>query len=147
MIQLAFGPPEYGWLPVHFQAQGFHLELDVSDGPVNPLENLCSALISVLQGKPGEMGWNLEPVWYWFRFEPEIDEQITLRICRAEKFSAEADEILQITGAFSTMLLPFYKVLEQNALVADEDNWPIIDSDRMDKLTELISARKWNKNS
>ena len=44
-IEIDFGVPEHGWLLINFRFGDFSLELDVSDVPADPMEQLCDALI------------------------------------------------------------------------------------------------------
>lgn len=144
MINLWFGLPEHGWLPVEFKAGDYELELDVSDVPVNPLDELCSALIIVLQGGAAEMGWHLEPTWYYFRFEPS-NEVITLVILKSERYGSKTNERFRVTGTFESLLLPICRALKSFATTDYGIDWPTVDSARIKQLTELIKARKQHK--
>jgi hypothetical protein len=110
MVQFKFGLLEHGWLPVFFKTEDFTLELDASDVPVNPLDELCNALIAVMQGGTAEAGWHLEPVWYWFRFET-FKETVSLSISE-NIWGHEKLEKFRITDTLETIVWPFYKALK-----------------------------------
>ena len=115
MIQISLGIPEHGWLPLEFSADDFVLYLDVSDVPVNPLAELCSALIIAFQGGTSEVGWHLEPAWCFFRFE-HTGQKIILRILNSDGFGKQTSEIFQTTGTVDTVLMPFYRALKGSCM-------------------------------
>jgi len=139
-ITVRFGVPEHGWLPVSINAGGFELQLDVSDVPVNPLEELCSALILVLQGMDAEVGWHLEPAWYYFRFSIS-DELITLIISEQSYWGTTKTEIIRLTGTMACVVLPFYRALK-SLVVSSEEAWPAIEQAKLDKLTMLAKNER-----
>jgi hypothetical protein len=80
MVRVLFGQPEHGWLPLTLYLDAFELVLDVSDVPLNALEELCSSLRSVLTGGAASVWWHLEPTWYQFHFRPTSSE-VVFSIC------------------------------------------------------------------
>lgn len=129
---------------MEFKAADYELDLDVSDVPVNPLDELCSALITILQGNAAEMGWYLEPTWYYFRFEIS-KEAITLVILYGEYYSSKTDEKLRVMGTFESLLLPIYRALKSFATTDYGFDGPTISPVRIKQLTKLVKARKQNK--
>ncbi|MFD2717489.1 hypothetical protein ACFST9_02110 [Hymenobacter monticola] len=142
MVQLTFGRPAHGWLPVDFQAEDYHLQLDVSDVPVNPLDELCSALINVAHGDSAEVNWHLEPAWYQFYFEPKAD-LITLTILASKRYGLKSEMEFSVTGTFESLVKPIYKALKSFVTTDYGNNWPAVDFVRIKKLTEVIKSRKW----
>lgn len=141
MVKLIFGRPEHGWLPVNFQAEGFHLELDVSDVPINPLDELCNALINVAHGESADVNWHLEPAWYHFHFEPN-DEAITLIILASERYGLKSVVQFSITGTYESIIKPMYRALKSFVTTDYGTDWPASDLARIKKLTEVVKARK-----
>jgi hypothetical protein len=141
MLIVRFGIPEHGWLPVEIEAGNYALLFEASDVPINPLNELCSALISVAYGKSADVNWHLEPTWYHFHFETN-DEMITLTIIASERYGLKADAQFSITGTFESLVLPIYRELKSFAVTDYGTDWPSADSARIKKLTELIKARK-----
>jgi hypothetical protein len=135
-----FGVPEHGWLPVYVKADDFELELDVSDVPVNPLEELCSALTLVLQGASAEVSWHLEPDWYYFQFDHN-DELITLTISEYSYNVPGRTEIIRLTGSIALVVLPFYRALK-SLVIPGEEAWPAIEQAKLDKLTMLLKNER-----
>ncbi len=49
-IDIEFGVSEHGWLPMVFRYQDFELKLEISEVPLNPMAQLCDALIQINRG-------------------------------------------------------------------------------------------------
>lgn len=135
MLIIRFGLPEHGWLPVEMLVDGYVLQFDASDVPVNPLDELCSALILLVQGESVAVDWHLEPARNQFRFESKAQE-IVLHIYEQEMAA------YKFIGTFETVVLPFYRALKKTATSQHGANWPVTDSAKIEKLTKLIKARK-----
>jgi hypothetical protein len=142
MVHVIFGQPEHGWLPLTLNVDAFELELDVSDVPINPLEELCNSLRLVLKGGEASVWWHLEPTWYQFHFEPRLDE-LLLSICRCSHYQQDGTKIFQYIGDFNSIILPFYRALKQfSSRSIPEQDWPTMDKEILGRLTDLVRARK-----
>ena len=75
-LNIIFGEPMHGWLPVVFTAGDFKLDMDASDVPVDPLAQLVDALMKAIKGLKSEVLWHLEPNGFYFTFEPQKDEYL-----------------------------------------------------------------------
>lgn len=70
-LNILFGVPEHGWLPVTVRTGDLSVSEDVSDVPIDSLRHLIRSLISLYQcanDGPHEevIEWHLEPdVWEW----------------------------------------------------------------------------------
>ena len=141
-IQLNFGNPEHGWLPVEFKYAEFELNFDASDVPKIPTELLCECLISILKGLETKMYWFLEPGHYLFEFVPN-GKEIDLLISASKDSIIEQKEVNKISGNFDAIILPMYRTLKKfNTIEFNELDWEKIDSGKLDELTELINNRK-----
>jgi len=141
MVTIRFGVPVHGWLPVEIDFGDFTLQLDASDVPVNPLDELCSALILVLQGASTEVGWHLEPAWCFLRFET-TNNSVTLVVFESAAFKGKADEKLRVTSSVEELVLPWYRALKSFCTADYGADWPATDVSGIEKLTQLVKARK-----
>jgi hypothetical protein len=142
MVRILFGPPKHGWLPLTLYVDAFELALDVSDVPINPLEELCSSLRLVLKGGDASVWWHLEPTWYQFHFEPASSE-LVFSVWQCSSYQKAGLRIFQHTGNFDAIVLPFYRALKQFAShPTSEKDWPSIDKENLKHLTDLVRARK-----
>ena len=142
MVHVLFGQPEHGWLPLTLNVGEFVLELDVSDVPVNPVEELCECLGLVLQGVEASVWWHLEPAWYQFRFAP-TPREVVFSIWTSASHQGAATNVLQHTGDVESVVLPFYRAFKHfTAREISEKHWPGIAPKKVSRLTEMVRARK-----
>ena len=141
MLIVGFGIPEHGWLPVEIKEQNYSLLLDASDVPVNPLDELCNALISIAHGGNADVNWHLEPAWCHFHFETS-NKVVTLTILMSKRYGLKTDAQFSTTGTFDSLIMPFYRTLKSFVTTDYGTDWPAVDSVKIAKLTELIKARK-----
>jgi len=66
-IKIDFGEPEHGWLLMNFRYKDYALVLDISNVPVDPMFQLCDALIEINKGSTDthRIIWHLEPYCYY----------------------------------------------------------------------------------
>lgn len=87
------------------------------------------------------MSWHLEPAWYYFKFEVvDVDKEITLIILESENSCSKSDEKFRLTGSYKAIILPFYRALKSIHAGENTDNWPIMDSAKIEKLTAVVKA-------
>jgi hypothetical protein len=142
MVRVLFGQPEHGWLPLTLQVDAFALTLDVSDVPVNPVEELCECLTLVLQGMEASVWWHLEPAWYRFQFAP-TPQEVVFSIWKSASHHGAATNVLQHTGDVASVVLPFYRAVKQfTSRAIPEKNWPSIAPEKVNRLTRVVRARK-----
>jgi hypothetical protein len=142
MVRLVLGQPAHGWLPLSLCVDAFELTLDVSDVPINPVEELCNCLYLVLKGGEASVWWHLEPTWYQFHLEPRLGK-VLLSIWQAARYQRADVKVLQYTGDFNSLILPFYRALKQFiSLPISEQDWPTIDEEKLRQLTELVRVQK-----
>jgi hypothetical protein len=93
-LNIEFGQPEHGWLPVSLRHGDFELEFEASDVPINPIDQLISGLIQITKGISTEVWWHLEPGGYYFDFDNNGD-QFNLRISYAENDGADKELVYE----------------------------------------------------
>ena len=137
-IELTFGNPKYGWLPVEFKFSEFKLNFDASDVPKNPTNLLCDCLIAVLKGRDAKMYWFLEPGYYLFEFIPN-NKGIDLIISSSSDSIIKQKRVYKISGSIDSIILPLYQTLINfNKVELNELDWQKIDKIKLTELTELI---------
>lgn len=141
-IELNFGNPEHGWLPVEFKYGEFELDFDASDVPKIPTDLLCESHVSILKGFESKMNWFLEPGHYLFEFIPN-GVRIDLLISASRDSIIKQKGSKKISGDFDSIILPMYRALKKfNTIEFNELDWEKIDRIKLDELTELINKRK-----
>jgi len=145
-IELTFGQPESGWLPVQVEHNNFKLAFFASNIPENPTDALCQLLILALNGIESEMFWNLEPELYTFRLTPERKE-FTLKILKKDDENKPSSPIEQIDGDFDSIILPIYRTLKKfNNSEFEKSDWTKIKNSKIEKLTTLIAEKTVGNN-
>ncbi|WP_405567135.1 hypothetical protein [Polaribacter sp. Asnod6-C07] len=142
-IELNLGNPKNGWLPIELKSADFELEFIASNIPEIPTDKLCESLILTINGIESEICWNLEPECYFFKFKPS-GKGIDILISKSSETSQ--NEILEykLTGNFKSIILPMYRSLKKfSTLEFDKDDWNKIDKIKLDKLTKLVTTRKY----
>jgi len=136
-LTVRFGVPEHGWLPVMFQAGDFELQFAASNVPNNPLADLCSTLVLVLQGVSAEVRWHLEPDWYYFRFE--VGGELCTLIITEEPSHVE---ISRVTRTIKSLIMPFYRALKGTTSLLDTSEWVGITPEKLKTLTLLAKYER-----
>lgn len=143
-LKLLFGTPEHGWLPLTLEYGNFKLELDVSDVPMDPMRQLCDALIQLLKGikTPDKVMLHLEPYCYYLQLLM-VDKGYQVVVSESEYWESPAQQAQVITGDFQTIILPLYRALKQFwAKAYQHPHWEELDSERISLLTDLIKDKK-----
>ncbi len=127
---MAFGKPEYGWLPVTFSYGDFSLSFDASDVLNNPIEELYLATGNLHDYAPSVATWWLEPAAYLFTFERNEDTVVLKIIEKADLNEMAPKEKLLFTveGNVRQILAPFRAALDQfSGTTHDPQHWPYAD--------------------
>ncbi len=115
------------------------IEIDASDVPNNPIQELIDALDACVRGQAARVWWHLEPDGYFLHFEP-IHDRMQLRIDFApESQAARSREILTLEDDARTVLLPFWRFI-RNFQSGDyrEPHWPEVDYRVLDDVRHRI---------
>lgn len=143
-LHIDFGIPEHGWLPTIFQYQDYKLELEISDVPVDPMIQLCNALIGINKGihEPTRIIWHLEPYCYYLQLKFENGRYIAI-IYESDEFDSPAKLTKEITGTYDEIILPLFRGLKKFwSHSSKKPHWDKLDSKRIDELTKLTKEEK-----
>lgn len=139
-FRISYKAPVHGWLTLTVAVNGTAVEIDASDVPNNPIENLLAALEVAADGGPSSVWWNLEPDGYFMYFTPR-GEHIHFRLEFATCSDASRGKtVLDASGSPAQILLPFWRfVREFQSHSYDEPHWPVTDYSRIDAVKEKIT--------
>lgn len=143
-IRLVIGEPEHGWLPLVLEYGVFQLELEASDVPQDPMQQLCDALIQLNKGiaQPDQVIWHLEPHCYYLQLEM-VDDGYKIQILESVNLDSPVTVVQVIYGTFETLVLPFYCSLKDfDAKAHQPPHWEELDPERIKLLTDLIKDKK-----
>lgn len=131
-IRISYAPPSHGWLTLTVSVNEQAVEIDASDVPNNPVEDLLSALELAANGVPSSVWWHLEPAGYFMYFTP-INGSIHFKIeYVAHSEQAQGKSVVEISGSPAQILLPFWRfVREFQTHEFEEPHWPVIDWNRI----------------
>ncbi len=138
-ITLAHAPPTHGWLTLTVTVNGTVVEIDASDVPNNPIEDLLAGLELAANGGAARIWWHLEPDGYFMCFTPcgnEIHFELEFA---AESRVSRAKKNVEIKGSAAQILLPFWRfVREFQSHGYVEPHWPSTDYSRIDVVKKRI---------
>ncbi len=143
-LHIDFGTPKYGWLPITFQYQNYKLEIEVSDVPIDPMVQLCDALIEINKGtnEPTRVIWHLEPYCYYLQLKVANGQYIAL-IYESDELNSPYQLTKEITGSYQEIILPLFRGLKNfHSTFYESPHWDGLDSERTDELTELVNEKK-----
>lgn len=72
-LSITFGIPDFGWLPVVFHYNEFHLEMGVSNVLNDPLDELKDLVDHLEESHSKRITWWLEAPAYYFDFQKKDD--------------------------------------------------------------------------
>lgn len=142
-IKIEFGIPEHGWLPIKLNYRDYELELDISDVPLDPMVQLCDALIQINKGikEPYRIIWNLEPYCYYLQLII-MDGEYKAIILESDEFGSPIKTTKEILGSFDEIILPLYHGLKKFWLQSfKKPHWDELNSKRIEELTSLIKIK------
>lgn len=142
-IIIEFGIPEHGWLPIVFEHLDYHLEFEISNVPLDPMEQLCEALIQINKGitEPNQIIWHLEPYCYYLQLIIS-DEEYKAIILESDEFNSPRKVTKEIAGSFDEIILPLYRALKKFwSQSYKEPHWDELDATRIHELTNLIKLK------
>jgi len=145
-LKVKFGKPEYNWLPVVFEMNDFHLKIHASGVINNPLNDLVTCLLLVMQGVDASVSLWLEP--FEISFEFSIQPQgIQLVITELDDWHTMNPQFKQqlfcIEGSYEIIIIPFWRALQKlNPTDFNKKHWCPLPIKKIMQLTSLIKARK-----
>ncbi|MFZ6711680.1 hypothetical protein [Undibacterium sp. TC9W] len=141
LIQISYQAPVNGWLALTLTLDGKPIEIDASDVPNNPVEELAAAIQSAASGLDASVWWNLEPAGYFMYFERVLAE-VRLRIEYAgDGKRSHAKEVAIIQGSNAQILKPFWRFLREfQSHSYGEPHWPDVDYERIQEIKTLLES-------
>ncbi|MFZ6778715.1 hypothetical protein ACO0LD_17975 [Undibacterium sp. Ji83W] len=141
LIQIAYQAPNNGWLALTLTLDGKIIEIDASDVPNNPIQELIAALEDVVRGLDSSVWWHLEPAGYLMYFE-RVSEEVRLRIDYSNNSKrSHAKEVAVIQGSPAQILKPFWRFLREfQSHSFNEPHWPYVDYQRLPEIKLLLDA-------
>lgn len=143
-LKLVFGTAHHGWLPTLLTYNDFVLEIEISDVPVDPMEQLCTTLIQLMKGirEPIKVIWHLEPYCYYLQLENVIT-CYKVKLLESKDFESPMTLTKEIEGSFENMILPLYRAVKAfDSQAYNDPHWERLDEDRVAELTKLMKQKK-----
>lgn len=141
LTQITYQAPTNGWLVLTFALDGKLIEIDASDVPNNPVQELISALEDIARGLDSSVWWHLEPAGYFMYFE-RVSEEVRLRIDYSnDSKRGHSKEVAVIRGSPAQILKPFWRFLREfQSHSFTEPHWPYVDYQRLPEIKLLLDA-------
>ncbi len=142
-IAISHQPPSHGWLTLQLVVDGQIVEIDASDVPNNPVQDLMSALHSASGGTIACVWFHLEPDGYYMHLEP-IGDSIRFRLDYApESERSRSRKIVEIESERGNVLLPFWRFIRDfQSRGYAEPHWPELDYRDMDAIKARIGKHR-----
>ncbi len=137
-IQISHETPVNGWLPIRFVIDGQTIDIDASNVPNNPVQDLADALDTVVRGSQAKVFWSQEPGGYFFFFSL-AEDHVQLRVALAQDDDLRSREVMSVVGHRNEILLPFWRFV-RNFQSHDyrEPHWPAIDGRHMASIRNCL---------
>ena len=137
-IRITYEDPTHGWLPIRLIADGHVIDIDSSDVPNNPVQDLVGTLDTVLRNSTAKVFWPLEPGGYLFLFSPESD-RVHFSVTFAETDESHRQDIVSIIGSRNEILLPFWRFVRNfQSRNYEKPHWPVIDGTHMEFIGDSL---------
>jgi hypothetical protein len=138
-LKFSINKPEHGWLPCVLEINGKTFEIDASDVPTDPLDNLVDSLWRCCRGDNAEVWWHLEPAGYYFEFVPKLSE-LEFRVYFSIDSTNEKKELVTkaVCNKRETLLMFWKSLKKTSSFKINEHDWLSFDFKDMDKLKEAI---------
>jgi hypothetical protein len=145
-LKVEFGKPRHNWLFVEIRLGNFHLEFDASGVLDDSLADLVSCLVLVEQGVDASVSWWLEPPEIYFQFSIQ-PPSIRFEILESDDLHAVSPlrkrQLFCMEASHEAIILPFWRALQKlNPADFNEGSWHPLPLEKLEKLTNLIKARK-----
>jgi len=139
-ITVTYEPPEHGWVKLRLTIVDQEVEIDASDVPNNPVQELVVAMREMSEGLDASVWWHLEPEWYVMSFK-HVQGGIRLEIERRQSPDDETAKQSVVAYSGSDVIRPFLDFLQDfRSRDFAEDDWPEVDWLPLDQLHAPFSA-------
>lgn len=142
-IKLKFGKPNHGWLLTNLKCKDYELELDISNVPNDPVDDLRSAIMTLSlpnyqAWEPQEIILHLEPACYYLLIERKNDE-FNVLISKSKDYDSKRYPLQVIRGNYDEVLMPIYRgLMEFYSFGYEPPHWRKNDDKLIDKLKKHI---------
>jgi hypothetical protein len=144
-LKCKFGEPHHGWLPLKITAGEFQLDVEISDIPKNPVDDLVSGLEAAFGGLDFEVWFHLEPASYYLRFIPLASNKIGIFIEFSERDTQQKNKrrtVFETEGERDDVLVPFWRAVKEFASHSyKEPAWPKCDEVALSRLDKLVRSK------
>ncbi|UWR11997.1 hypothetical protein [Sulfitobacter mediterraneus] len=122
----------------------YRLEIEVSDVPQNPVDNLVTGLGRAMDGLESETWLNLEPASYYLIFTPGSGQDICFNIEFADQDTQQRKRrttVLELRGNREEIILPFWRAVKEfESHSHSERAWPKTDGAALAMLEKTIKS-------
>ena len=141
LIEIQYDQPSHGWLTLRLTVGSRTVEIDASDVPNNPVQELVAALEAAAEGSESSVWWHLEPDGYFANFEP-VGSEVRFNLAFAKRSDRRnVAPIVSVTGSKAEILLPFWRFLRDfESRPHQEPDWPHVDFSRLQAIKTSIGA-------
>ena len=117
------------------------IEIDASDVPNNPIQEIVEALDRAVSGLEAHIWWNLEPDGYFLHFKP-VGQRVLLELEFAPRSErSQASIVLSFEGAPNDVLLPFWRFIRDfQSRDYTEPHWPFVNYDRLSAIKRRLDG-------
>lgn len=143
-IKLEFFQPEHGWLLCKLDLGNKTIEIDASDVPNNPIENLIECFWKCCRGDSCEVWWHLEPAGYYFQFKP-VQSKIDFKVLYSPNSSTTSKTVIfeKVLDMKAFLLMLWRSIKKFSSYNIVEPHWPPTDMSEMErikvKIEEVVS--------
>jgi len=126
-VELSYEPPAHGWIKLRLTIFDREIEIDASDVPNNPVQQLVVAVRALSEGRDASVWWHLEPEWYVMRFRHTLGGiRLDIERCQSPDDEASKQSIVAYSGV--DVMEPFLGFLRDFRLRDfSEYDWPKVD--------------------
>lgn len=133
-ITVTYEPPKHGWVRLRLTIADQEIEIDASDVPNNPIQELAIAVREMSEGRDASVWWHLEPEWYVMSFE-HASGDMRLEIERRRSPDDKTSKQSRATCSGPDLIRPFLSFLQDfRSREFAETDWPEIDWRPLDQL-------------
>ena len=133
-ITVTYDLPEHGWVRLCLTIVGREIQIDASDVPNNPIQELALAVRELSEGRDASVCWHLEPEWYVMSFKHSLGGvRLEIERCGSPDDETSKQPIVAYTGA--DVIRPFLAFLQEfRSRDIAEGEWPEVDWRPLDRL-------------
>jgi hypothetical protein len=113
VLNIVFEAPEHGWMPVKIIYQDIEEYFDVSDVPIDPIDQLMQVLDSAITGGGGEVWWHLEPAGYYLNLHAEHRKFRVKLEYSVNSMKPTRETVFEYTGNFQETIIPIWRSLRK----------------------------------